>query len=198
MILRDAPQRIADEAHAAGGEIVQPAEIIEDGAVAGRGEQRVHREIAAGGILAPVVGERHRRAAAVGRDIAAQRRHLDRPGRQHGGDGAVGEPGRHRLEPRRADARDHRVRRQAGREIDVGHRQPEQRIAHRAADEAGHARCRVEFGEQPGEPLAGPPAGGGQRRARHQAGSGASRRARLTMIAAVTPQIRRSGQRISK
>ena len=70
MVFGDALKRVADEADVALLEIVEPAEIIEDFAGRRVGVQGVDREVAAGGVRLPVVGERHRRAAAVGRDVA--------------------------------------------------------------------------------------------------------------------------------
>src|SRR3546814_2680072 len=81
MSLVDALQGIADEAHAARGKIVEPAEIVEQGARQRIGVERVDREIAPRGVFAPVVGIIDDRVAAVGRNVAAQRRHLDQIGR---------------------------------------------------------------------------------------------------------------------
>ena len=141
MILGNALQRVADEAHAARRQILAPAEIIEDLAGRGVGVERVDREIAPCRILAPVVGEGDGRVSPVGRHIAAQRRHFDRrPIRQHGGDRAVRKTGRHRLDPRGAQQVDHILGRMPRRQIDVGHVDTQHRVAHRAADEARVAR----------------------------------------------------------
>ena len=121
VILRDPLQRIADEADATRGKIVQPAEIVEHFARQGIGIQRVDREIAACGIGAPVVGEGDRRVPPVGRDVAAQRRHLD--------DGPpcatavtvpCAIPVGHGLDPRRLQPIDDLLRRMARRDVDVG------------------------------------------------------------------------------
>ena len=57
MILGDAGERIADEAHPARREIGEPVEIIEDLAARRIGGERVDREVAPRRILAPIVGE---------------------------------------------------------------------------------------------------------------------------------------------
>ena len=62
--------RRADEAHAAGPEIVEPARRIVESAVRVEVE-RVDGEVAPRGVAPPVVGERDRRAAPVGLDVAA-------------------------------------------------------------------------------------------------------------------------------
>ena len=163
------------------------AEIIVDRAARRLGAERVDREIAPGSVLAPVVGIGDGGAAAVGRDVAAQRRDLDRLALDDRGDGAVGEAGRHRLDPRACQPRHHLFRGEAGGEIDVADLQAEQGVADAAADEAGLARLRVQRGEQPVQPLASAAKAASGRY--HAASS--SRRARLTIIAAVAPQIRR-------
>ena len=94
VILVDAHDRIADEAHAAGFEIGDAAEIVEDLAVARRVE-RIHGEVAPRGVFLPVGGERDHRAAAVGLHVAAQGGDLERRMRGDGGDGAVVDAGRH-------------------------------------------------------------------------------------------------------
>ena len=82
MILGNSLQGIADEANVALAEIVEAAEIVEDLAGPRVGRQRVDGEVAPRGIFFPVVGEGDGRAAAVGRDVAAQRRHLVRRDRR--------------------------------------------------------------------------------------------------------------------
>src|SRR3546814_11558040 len=66
MILGDALQGIADEAHAARGKIVEPAEIVEQGARQRIGVDRVDREIAPRLVVAPDVGIIDDRVAAFG------------------------------------------------------------------------------------------------------------------------------------
>ena len=72
MVLGDALERLADEADAARRDIVEAAEIIENLAADRVGIERVDGEVAARGILAPIVGEGDRGAAAVGGDVGAQ------------------------------------------------------------------------------------------------------------------------------
>ena len=89
MVFGDALKGIADEADVPLLEIVEPAEIIEDFAGRRVGEQGVDREVAAGGIGLPVVGERHRRPAAVGLDVGPQGRDLERMAVADRGDRAM-------------------------------------------------------------------------------------------------------------
>ena len=77
IVFADARRGIADEAHAAGLQIVDAADGVEDLAVGGRVE-RVHGEVAALRVFRPVGGEGDDGAAAVGRDVAAQGRDLER------------------------------------------------------------------------------------------------------------------------
>ena len=191
VILRDAPQRIADEAHPARGQIVQPAEIVEHLARRRVRIERVHREIAPGRIRAPVIAERDHRVPAIGRDVAAQGRHLDRAGRQDRGDGAVRDPRRHRADAGGAQPVQYVVGQQPRGKVDIGDVHPQQRVAHRAADDPGLAGGRVQRVGQRRQPVARAPRCTGQGHAHR------SRRARLTIIAAVAPQIRRSPQLIS-
>ena len=81
-------------------EIIEPAGIIVDGAVARR-RQRVDREIAPFGIGLPVAAELDLGMAAIGFDVLAQRRHLERVLVDDDGDRAVLDAGRNRLEARR-------------------------------------------------------------------------------------------------
>ena len=105
IVLADAILGSADEPHAAGSEIGEPAERIEHlaGDVA---VERVHGEVAARGVLLPVGSEMHDRMAPVGLDVAPERRHLERPPVGDDGDGAVLDPGRRGLQARRFGARD--------------------------------------------------------------------------------------------
>ena len=77
IILADARGRIADETHAARLQIGDAADIIEHFAVRVR-VKRVHGEVAALRVFRPIGGEGDDGAAAIGRDIAAQRRDLER------------------------------------------------------------------------------------------------------------------------
>ena len=192
MILGDPLQRVADEAHPPRREVLQAAEIVEHLAAHRIGGQRVDREVAAGGVFRPVVGEGHSGAAAVGRNVAAQGGDLDRLAGHHRRDRAVREPRRHGLDARGLQPGHDLARGQARGQIDVALLQFKQGVAHAAADEAGRAAFGVERGEQPVQAGAGPPGGLGQ--LRHVS---ASRRLKFTIIAAVAPQIRCSCQSIS-
>lgn len=87
----------------------------------------------------------------VGLDIFAQRRHLERLSIRDNGDGAMLDPGRHRLEARRGYPRDHRLRQCRGRKIGFANRKPEQKITHRAADHARLFALAVQHGEHIGQ-----------------------------------------------
>src|SRR3546814_1063412 len=102
---------------------------------------------------------------------------------------AVRKSGRHRLDPGLAQPIEHRLRRMARREIDIGDVEPdaEEGIAHRTADDARLDRGRAEHIDELRQPRALAPGGVGKRHAVHR-----SRRDRLTIIAAVAPQDRKS------
>ena len=191
VILGDAGEGIADEAHAARFEIVEAAEIVEYLAARRIRGQRVDREVAPGGVLLPVPGIGDGGAAAVGRDVAAQRRDLDGATGKDGGDGAMGKAGRDRPDGARLQPAHHLLGREPGGEIDVADVHRQQRVADAAADETGLPRSGAEKVEQPIE--AGPMAPGGIGKDHAKT----SRRLRLTIIAAVAPQIRCPSQSIS-
>jgi hypothetical protein len=170
---------------------VETAEIVEDLARRGIGVERVHREIAPRRVLAPVVGIGDDRVAAVGRDVTTQCRYLDRTCGGDGSNRAVREAGRNRLDPRILESLDHLLWRQARGNVDIGDVDPEQRVAHRTTDEARLALRRAENFRQCFEAVPFAP-----RRSREYQDH-LRRRARLTIIAAVAPQIRRSFHMIS-
>ena len=127
---------------------------------------------------------------AVGAHVAAQRRHLDDRAVGDRGDRAMHDSRGHRLDSGGLQPADDFLRRMDRRDVDVGDRKAQQRVAHRATDIARRALLGTERHGQPVE--AGPlrPVGGGQ-------GGGfvhghVSLCARLTIIAAVAPQMRRS------
>ena len=147
IVFRDAISRIADEAHAPRGQIVEPADIIVDRAVA-RGRQRIDGEVAPLGIGLPVAAEGDLGVAAVGLHVLAQRGHLERMLVDDDGDGAVLDAGRHRLEAGGGDALDHFVRHRGGGDVDFRDRHSDERVAHRAADHARFLAVAVEHAEQ--------------------------------------------------
>ena len=83
------------------------------------------------------------------------------------------------------------VRLEPRREIDVVDRQAEQAVAHRPADIARQPLVRAKRGEQPRHPADSAPFGGVELQLH------LSLRDRLTIIAAVAPQILRPFQSIS-
>ena len=149
VILGDARGGIADEAHAPGADIIQSADVIMHHAI-GIDRQAVDGEIAPLGVADPVAAERHRRLAAEGLGILAQRGDLERLRVDHQRHGAVLDTGRHALDPGRLGAADHLGRQRSGRDIDIADRNPQQRIADRAANHAGFFAAAVEQSEHAG------------------------------------------------
>ena len=86
--------------------------------------------------------------AAEGLDVLAQRRHLERMTVDDHRHGAVLDPGRHRLEAGGLDAADHLVGHRRGGDVDVAVRLAQQRVAHRAADDARLLAVAAEHGEE--------------------------------------------------
>ena len=129
--------------------------------------------------------------AAVGRDVAAQCRDFDRTCGGDGSNRTVRQAGRDRLDPRILESLDHLLRGQARGDIDIGDVDPKQRVAYCAPDEARLALRRAENFRQCFETVPFAP-----RRSREYQDH-LRRRARLTIIAAVAPQIRRSFHMIS-
>ena len=107
MIFADTLVRVADEAHAARVEVVQPAEIVRDLERFRVRVERVDREIAPCGILAPIACESDRRAATIGGDVVAQSGHFHRATIEQRGNRAVIDPGRDGPDPRRLASFDH-------------------------------------------------------------------------------------------
>ena len=188
VILGNALQRVADEADAPRCEVREATEPVEHLAARRVGVKRIHGEIAPCRVLSPIIGKGDYGMAAVGRNIAAQRRHLDGPAGQDRGDGAMGDAGRDHADAGFAQQR-HRRRRLVERgDVNVGDGQGKQRVANATADEP----------RLPGTQR------GDQRRHARAIGEGRSaeayhrnRRDRLTIIPAVAPQMRRSPQTIS-
>jgi hypothetical protein len=188
VILGNPRQRIADEADMARRQIGAPVEIVEDLARQRIGIKRVDREIPPRSILAPIVRKGDSGAPAIGRDIAAQGGDFDGAIGQDRGDGAVRDPRRDHLDTGIAQPL-HRILGGSGVAISMScTSRPSKRVADRAAHEARHA-VRRPAASSPSSPS----------RSRHAA-SGRSVRpcqplARLTIIAAVAPQMRRSPHR---
>ena len=190
VILGNALERIADEAHVALPQIVEPAEIVEYLAGPGIGGQRVDGEVAPRGVLLPRGGEGDRGAAAVGGDVPAQRGHLVGVTVADGGDGPVIDARRHGLDSDLVEALDYLFRLEAGGEIDVADRKVEEVVPHRASNIARGALIGIESLQQPRHSTAAAPFGGVDSQVHW------SLRERLTIIAAVAPQILRPFQTI--
>ncbi len=150
VVLGDALGRIADEADPARVDIGEPAHIVEDrtGSI---DRERIHGEVAPLRVDLPVAAERDLGLAAEGLDVGAQRGDLEGHAVDDHRDGAVVDPGRHRLEARRAHALDHRTRQRGGGDIDLVRPLPEHGVAHGAADHAGLLARMVEHRQQVGE-----------------------------------------------
>ena len=118
IILANALIRVADEAHASGGEIVESADRIVDRSVSSERE-RIDGEVAPLGVGDEVASERHLGPAPVGLDVLAQGRRLDRAPLDDDRHRAVGDAGERDLEPRRPRAANDFVGRGGGREVEI-------------------------------------------------------------------------------
>jgi hypothetical protein len=147
IVFGDARRRVPDEAHAPRLDVGKPTRIVVDGSVAGE-RQRVHGEVAALGVARPVAAEGHGGMAPERLDVFAQGCDFERPPGGDDGHGAVLDAGGHRLEARRLDPADHFGREHGGGDVDVAVRLADERIAHRAADDAGLLAIAVERGEK--------------------------------------------------
>ncbi len=150
IVLADALVRVADEADAARGEVVEPAERIMDLSV-GAERERVDGEVAPARVGGKIAAERHLGVAPVGLDVLAQRRHLDRPAVDDDRHRAVGEAGRDDLESGRPGAAHHLVGGRGRRQIEIERRFAERQIAHRAADQPRLLAPAVQRCERPGQ-----------------------------------------------
>ena len=90
--------------------------------------------------------------AAVGVDVAPQRRRLDRPSLDDHRHRAVGEAGRRDAEAGGARPLHHDLRQRGGGEVEIAHRRAEREVANRAADQPGFFAVAVQRGQRPGEP----------------------------------------------
>jgi len=149
MVFGDALERIADEPHSTGKQILLAAEIVVDVAGDRVSRQRVDREITPRGIFLPVVGECDRRAPAVGRDIAAKACDLERAAAAHSRYGAVIDPGRHCADLCGFEALDDFFRLQLRRKVHVADRQVQNVVPDGAADETGQPLIGAKGIEEP-------------------------------------------------
>ncbi len=195
VILGDPCACRADEAHPACGEISEATEEIGNLQRLRMGIERVDGEIAPCGILAPVAGKDDGRAPPIGGDIAAQSGDLDRPILENRGNGAVVDPVG-------------TVRMPAARQRSIT-----ASGVSRVAQSTSRTGCpsRLSRTAPPTQRMFSAPAPQSAWPARrgvsirlrpdHAASfslSTAMRRARLAMIAAVTPQIRKPCQSSSR
>ena len=185
VILGDPFQGRADEAHAARLQVLDAAEEIQHLARARVGVERVDREIPSPRILLPVVGEGDLGVAPEGCDIPPERRHLMRHPARHRRHRTMLQARRHGANAGPLQRRNHRLGLQPCSEIDVGHRQPQQPVAHGTAHEPGRPAIGIECGQQLCEARLVRP----QRRVQPHQRNLADR---FTSIPAVAPQIVRS------
>ena len=147
IIFRNPFRRLADESHAARGDVGDAADIVIDRAVR-RHRQRVDGEIAARGVFRPIPAEYDLGLAAVSFDIAAQRRDLEWLAVNDDGNGAVFDAGRFRFQPGRFDAAHDLFRQCSGRQVDFLDSALHERIAYRAADNARFFAVAIEQREK--------------------------------------------------
>ena len=191
MVFGNALQRVADESNVPALEVVKAAEIVEDLARPRIGGQSVDGEVAARGVLLPVIGKGDRRAPAVGGNVATQRRHLNGMAIADRSNGPMINSCGNRLDPHLFEPLDDLFGTQACGKIDIVDRQTEQLVAYSTADVARQALVGTERIEYPRHAADCPPL------LRIELQLHCSLRERLTMIAAVTPQILRPFHKIS-
>ena len=186
IVFGDAGGRIAHEAHPAGNQVFHPGGIVIDRAIQG-GVEGVDGEVTPGRVFRPVIGEGDLGVTAIGFHIAAQGRDLEGMGAGDGGDGAMVQARGDHLDAVVGQMGQRLAGRHGHRDVYVRHGRAQQRIAHGAANEPRFAQC--------GEDLKRfrrrhPGMGCGINSHRRPYNIFESRRsARLTMIAAVAPQI---------
>ena len=148
VILADALVGVADEAHPAGGQILQSAERVVQAAV-GRERERIDGEIPPARVGGEVAPEGDFGVAPVRLDVLAQGRCLDPLAVHEERDRAVGEPGRGDLDPA-ASARRTTSAGGAGRgQIEVARSFAKRQIAHCAANETGLLAAAVQRRDRP-------------------------------------------------
>ena len=136
IVLADAALGVFDEAHAAGHQIGHAAQRIDDRA-AGIGIKRVHGEVAAPGILGEAVRKPHHSVTSIGLHIGAKGRDLVADTLRDQRDGAVVDAGGHRFQARRAGKADDPFGTRIRGDVHIRDVEPEQRVAHAAADDIG-------------------------------------------------------------
>ncbi len=134
IVLADAFLIIADKPHAPRRQIGKPLAHRIDNHAINPAIKRIHREIAAGGVLFHAVGEGDDRAAAIGFHIAPKGRDLKAPPLGNDSHRPVLDPSRHRPQARRLDKRDDPFGPRIGGDVEVGRLFAQKRIAHTAAD----------------------------------------------------------------
>ena len=161
-ILGDARGGIADKAHTARTQIGETAHGIQDRPV-GAEKDRVDREVAACRVGRPIGVEGDTGMAAVGLDVTAQGGDFEISRRNYSRHGAVRETGRHHPDAALFKELDDPLGRGRGGDVDVGargragDRRPDQRVAHRAADETRlDPACRERLEHRPGRRLGHP------------------------------------------
>src|SRR5688572_7970926 len=87
-VLANSTFGLADEPHFSGAQVGDSADRVENGATCVE-EERIHREISAGGVLGPIRAELDARVPTEGLDVAAKGRHLEDALRHDRGHGAV-------------------------------------------------------------------------------------------------------------
>jgi hypothetical protein len=146
IIFGDPPIGIANEAHTGHTQIGNAAHRIEQRTVGIRID-RIDREIAPRGILAPIRRESDHRMAPIRLDVAPQGRDLDDPRAGNGGNRAVLDSGRLDLDAGTRQAFGHARRFERRRDIDVGGFLLKYGVAHAAADETRIAQDRHHGGD---------------------------------------------------
>ena len=168
VIFGDAVGGTADEPDALTLHIGVAAKRIVDGAVA-IGIERVHREVAPPGIRLPIVGKGDLGLSPESLDVDPERRHLEGPTVGNNGDRPMVDAGRMHAQAGAFGGGCDVGRRERRREIDVGHGDAEDGVAHRTAGDARRARLvqDVEHATERGLPQPAAPEAGRRPAPRH-------------------------------